>query len=402
MLRRGLRHAATTAATASAVVGGSSSAAMTAAAAGGEGSSSSSSSSSTNLSQTPPPHQKQQQQQQRPRRYHQLSKDDSRNDANICHDVSGPSTVLGTPPPPPVLLLEGDPYLLSSGGIARSIYRLQRCDQHNNTNIIDSIEEIYDIEKYQKSFVIHKKNGGCCGGGNGGPSPSPLQTRVTITELNDDDVGGIGTNFGGSDSGINVPKDRTGQRTWDSSLAMTLYLASHHEILHGKDVIELGSGVGLGGILTSYVHCESFKSLTLTDYNPQILNQCKENIRRQQLMNLQEDHHDTNFLLSSSVSPSLTIEPPSAPLRVERLDWHDFLSMTGNASEFAGKYDTVIACDCAYRYEDLGALSTTMMKLLRSMDDEHGTLRQSSIDTYFWTGDERWFNKSDFTLETIQ
>lgn len=273
--------------------------------------------------------------------HHQLKKS--------CRKTRSKSMVLLTPSPqekPGVLLLEGDPYILSSDGVARSLYRIQTSPKsvvdrnksrngHINMCNID-IEEIYDIEKNQKLFVIHK---------NDSLTQPMLETKLSIQELNNDVCA--------PSTEINHRQGRrccgTGSRTWDSSIAMALYLAScRPDILNGKDVIELGSGVGLGGILTSYLHSNSFRSFTLTDYNPRVLKQCEANVRR-----VQKD----SFLSSITATPNL--------LHVSQLDWNDFVSMTATAPQFAGRYDIVLACDCAYRYEDLDPLVRTMLNLLR-------------------------------------
>jgi predicted nicotinamide N-methyase len=136
----------------------------------------------------------------------------------------------------------------------------------------------------------------------------------------------------------------TGATTWESSIAMSLFFSSHPHILYGS-VIELGSGVGLGGILTNLLvgpsihHDLHVHSMTLTDSNAEVLEFCKQNVQR---ANLQK-----------------------YPLRVSKLDWYDLTRQSEATNTHARKYDTIIACDCAYRYPDLTALSTAMDTLLR-------------------------------------
>jgi predicted nicotinamide N-methyase len=134
----------------------------------------------------------------------------------------------------------------------------------------------------------------------------------------------------------------TGATTWESSIAMSMFFSSNPELLYG-DVVELGSGVGLGGILSalgpSLHHATELKSMTLTDYNVEVLEQCKQNVAE-------------------------AYEGP-LPLHVSRLDWYDFLRATEASKDHVQKYDTVIACDCAYLYPDIKALAQTMKSLLR-------------------------------------
>jgi len=50
------------------------------------------------------------------------------------------------------------------------------------------------------------------------------------------------------------------------------------------------------------------------------------------------------------------------------LDWYDFVRGTGQSLTRAGTYDTVIACDCAYFYPDIAALSSTLKGLLKQRE----------------------------------
>lgn len=267
--------------------------------------------------------------------------------------------VLVTPPPPdtePVLLLEGDPYHLV-GGLARSLYRIvgngKISSSGSSFNI--AVEELYDLERCRKSFVIRdahvaRKDTTLIGQNhsflNDSPPPPPPSSpphlscpTVTLQELD----GSVAQHAG------------TGSRTWDSSVVMAMFLASRQDILQGH-VLELGSGVGLGGILTYLLtDLHSCSSMTLTDYSLKVLQQCQANVRRMQ--------HDQNHHHYSR-------SPVHGDLHVKPLDWYDFLNMTGNAPDFVGRYDTVLACDCAYRYQDMPALVRTMVQLLRKEPDE--------------------------------
>lgn len=84
----------------------------------------------------------------------------------------------------------------------------------------------------------------------------------------------------------------TGATTWEASIAMPLYFESHLDELQG-DVLELGSGVGLGAIMTqsvveAMVNREQLffggaqnvvTSVTLSDVNAEVLRQCERNLQ---------------------------------------------------------------------------------------------------------------------------
>ncbi|KAL9333832.1 hypothetical protein Peur_073971 [Populus x canadensis] len=68
--------------------------------------------------------------------------------------------------------------------------------------------------------------------------------------------------------------DLTGQLVWPGALLLNDYLAKNAEMLKGCSIIELGSGVGVTGIL-----CSKFcPQLLLTDHNDEVLKILKKNI----------------------------------------------------------------------------------------------------------------------------
>jgi predicted nicotinamide N-methyase len=256
------------------------------------------------------------------------------------HDIDIDIDVLVTPPPeestPPLLLLEGDEYFVSHDGVARTYYQME----YDTSTIPLAIEEFYDLEGARKTFILRKT--------------SP-RTRVTIgtqqQQLVAEKTQGV-VRLGDPVESLQIQeieshdgifgKAGTGATTWEASIAMSLFFSSHPHLLLGN-VIELGSGVGLGGILSSFQHGTEFlDSWTLTDYNLQVLEQCKQNLK-------QASH-------ASASMPSM---------KVCQLDWYDFARQGEASKQHLHKYDTVIACDCAYLYPDVVALSTAMEALLK-------------------------------------
>ncbi|RVW92926.1 hypothetical protein CK203_040454 [Vitis vinifera] len=80
--------------------------------------------------------------------------------------------------------------------------------------------------------------------------------------------------------------DLTGQLVWPGAMLLNDYLSKNAEILRGCSVIELGSGVGVTGILCSRFCCE----VVLTDHNEEILN---KNIK---LHTSSENHNCTGLV----------------------------------------------------------------------------------------------------------
>jgi len=241
---------------------------------------------------------------------------------------------LNKPPPAqPPLLLEGDNYMVNQDGIARTLYQLESAYPLETCEIPISIEEEYDIDKSRKKFLIRRTM-------NSHLSP------LLDTESSDSRMVQLGDivhslDFQEIDHGI-LDGVGTGATTWESSLAMSLFFSTNPEVLRGH-VVELGSGVGLGGILNLISSSASpsplLASMTLTDNPQQVLNQCLQNV---------ENCYDG-----------------SIPIHVAKLDWYDTLRGMRRGDVSHIEYDTVVVCDCAYRSEDIVALATTMESLLR-------------------------------------
>lgn len=237
----------------------------------------------------------------------------------------------------PILLLEGDNYEISSKGISRTLYRMHKsttstCSGNMPVLHRDStmVEEIYDMNKAHKTFIL-RKGSIPQRSGHDIRLPDPAINNISIQEIDH----GIEKGYG------------TGCTTWEASIVMSMYFSKYPELLRGK-VIELGSGIGLGGILTlSTVGSQlqqneifsDLKSFTFTDCNKKVMEQCKTN-------------------LSSLGLPELI------NTRVISLNWNDFLNTLETTKEI-GQYDTVIASDVAYSSSSIEPLSCTMTNLLR-------------------------------------
>lgn len=242
--------------------------------------------------------------------------------------------VIVTPSPPKPLLLEGDEFCISEDGISRTYYELKSWAEDDASAAMPvSLEEKYDLNSALKTFVVRR-----------GHSSNRFNTRtqnvamlgspLSVFELQEIDQGVLRS-------------AGTGATTWESSIAMSLFFSSNPNMLRG-DIIELGSGVGLAGLLgqimTPTASLPAINSLTLTDVNAQVLEQCQRNLDQVSLTGL--------------------------PTQVEKLDWYDVVNK--KESDSVKKYDTVLASDCCYRYSDVAALTSTMTSLCRK--DEHSRI----------------------------
>nr|XP_019706768.1 LOW QUALITY PROTEIN: protein N-lysine methyltransferase METTL21A-like [Elaeis guineensis] len=109
-----------------------------------------------------------------------------------------------------------------------------------------------------------------------------------------------------------VDYDLTGQLVWAGAVLLNIYLSKNAEILDGRSVIELGSGVGNTGIL-----CNEFcQEVVLTDHNKEFLE-------------ARSKHHLTNFLLLFS-------------LTAEKLEWGNSVEISGILQKHPGAFDLVL------------------------------------------------------------
>jgi hypothetical protein len=90
--------------------------------------------------------------------------------------------------------------------------------------------------------------------------------------------------------------DLTGQLIWPGAELLNNYLVQNFHILQGLSVIELGSGVGLTGLLCAH-YC---RHVVMTDHNATILKACFNSITFSSHVNPERNH----ILL-----PGLSINP---------------------------------------------------------------------------------------------
>lgn len=250
---------------------------------------------------------------------------------------------------PPLLLLEGDEFFVSHDGIARTLYSLNSSSIPADASSL-VIEERYDLQSAQKTFVVRNQepfdmNNPSDYGASHVVDVLSKQTRgiaplgraitsIDIQEIDQQLFSSVGT----------------GGTTWEASLAMAMYFSSHADQLQG-DVVEVGCGVGLGGILSSMgsllsdqFESGAIKSVTLTDGNERILEQCKQNLR-------------------DVLSGMPGLETTLPPIHVSQIDWGEFIDSTTKGRDHQ-TYNTVVACDCAYLHTHVEVLSRTVQALL--------------------------------------
>ncbi|KAK9939436.1 hypothetical protein M0R45_016132 [Rubus argutus] len=114
--------------------------------------------------------------------------------------------------------------------------------------------------------------------------------------------------------------DLTGQLVWPGAMLLNDYLSKNAEILQGCTIIELGSGVGITGIL-----CSRFCSeVVLTDHNEEVLKVLNKNIE----------------LHASSDNPEYC-----AGLTAEKLEWGNSEQISQILQKYSRGFDLILGAD---------------------------------------------------------
>lgn len=271
-------------------------------------------------------------------------------------DNSKMKKAIITPPPTPQLLLEGDVHHISSDGKSHTYYRLLSSSNKEDSLLL---EEVYDIENARKDITLLQTT---TADNDDEAKCQEVIVSFPLQEINHGIQNGAGT----------------GSMTWDSSIVMGLYFGLQPETLYGNDVVELGSGVGLGGLLTYYASSttnnnnknkgnegvvDRMSSLTLTEINQDVIDMLRYN----------------TAAASKATTVAARHHPRHQQLHIEEMDWFDFIENKGqkNGHDKEKKYDTIIASDCIYLPSQSKPLSETIVKLLRIEKKGHHHVQQN-------------------------
>ncbi|XP_006658031.1 protein N-terminal and lysine N-methyltransferase efm7 [Oryza brachyantha] len=132
--------------------------------------------------------------------------------------------------------------------------------------------------------------------------------------------------------------DLTGQLVWPGAVLMNTYLSEHPETVKDHSVIELGSGVGITGIL-----CSRFcKEVVLTDHNDEVLEIIKKNIE------MQSCSGNDNSVLTA-----------------EKLEWGNHAHISNIIEKHPAGFDLVLGADICFQQSSISCLFDTVERLLR-------------------------------------
>ncbi|XP_058788341.1 uncharacterized protein LOC131662538 isoform X2 [Vicia villosa] len=131
------------------------------------------------------------------------------------------------------------------------------------------------------------------------------------------------------------------QLVWPGAMLLNDYLSKNLDMFQGCTVIELGSGVGITGIL-----CRKFcDKVVLTDHNEEVLKIINKNIE-----------------LHSSPQD---ISPTSHGLVAEKLEWGNTDQVHEILQKHPGGFDFVLGADISFQQANIPLLFDTVRQLLQ-------------------------------------
>ncbi|XP_059429596.1 uncharacterized protein LOC132163354 [Corylus avellana] len=134
--------------------------------------------------------------------------------------------------------------------------------------------------------------------------------------------------------------DLTGQLVWPGAMLLNDYLSKNAKMLQGCSVIELGSGVGITGILCSRF-CRDF---VLTDHNDEVLKILKKNI------DLHASPENPNYCTG---------------LVAEKLEWGNSDQINEILHKYSGGFDLVLGADICFQQSSIPLLFDTVKQILQ-------------------------------------
>lgn len=133
--------------------------------------------------------------------------------------------------------------------------------------------------------------------------------------------------------------DLTGQIIWPGAELLNKFLAQNFLSFQGLSILELGSGVGLTGILCGQ-YCQK---IVMTDHNDKVLEVLQRNIE------LQESSCDSSHRGS---------------MRCEKLEWGHKEQLSRILEKYPEGFDIILGADICYQQDSISLLFQTVRSLL--------------------------------------
>ncbi|XP_022756190.1 protein N-lysine methyltransferase METTL21A isoform X2 [Durio zibethinus] len=146
------------------------------------------------------------------------------------------------------------------------------------------------------------------------------------------------------------------QLVWPGAMLLNDYLSKNAEILQGCSMIELGSGVGITGMLCSrFCH-----QILLTDHNEEVLKILRRNIE----LNLSSES-------PSCCAADVLFHILHAALEAEKLEWGNSDQINRILQKYPGGFDLILGADICFQQSSVPLLFDTVQQLLCERGSGH-------------------------------
>ncbi|CAH2004945.1 unnamed protein product [Acanthoscelides obtectus] len=183
----------------------------------------------------------------------------------------------------------------------------------------------------------------------------PVSNESYFKHYSADSVAASGRIISLKESGYLISDGTTGLRTWEAALALSEWIISNQDLFKDKKVLELGSGLGLTGLVLSTELAPNI--VYLTDCHPAVLKNMQDNVRlnvEKETIDLTDENDDTVKINDRCIYRSSGRKPSVAILN---LPWEDVVEDT---CKQIGEIDIIIAADIVYDADLFGPLLQAM------------------------------------------
>ncbi|XP_011691644.1 PREDICTED: protein FAM86D [Wasmannia auropunctata] len=155
-----------------------------------------------------------------------------------------------------------------------------------------------------------------------------------------------------------ISRGTTGLCSWQGAVVLSQWCAENKERFCGKDVLELGCGVGLTGM--SVISACSPRRYIFSDCHPTVLDVLRENVK---LNFLSSERSGLSNASETTSRLQLRLKYEQTDVQVIDLRWED---IDKHMSEDSSQPDVIIAADVLYESSSFGSLTSGLKCLLTS------------------------------------
>lgn len=154
-----------------------------------------------------------------------------------------------------------------------------------------------------------------------------------------------------------ISKGTTGLCSWQGAVVLSDWCAENIEQFQGKNILELGCGVGLTGM--SIISICSPKQYIFSDCHPTVLDMLCENVKLNFLLNKQ---HKLSNMYDTSLRLKLQLKYKQTDIKIIDLNWQDIEYVTEDFLQ----PDIIVAADILYESDSFDSLTLGLKHLLTS------------------------------------